>query len=79
MKAIVAVAASRLTAHPSDKPVENAHIESFNGRLRDECLNVQQLVSLEDARRKIEAWRLDYNQQRLARSHPLLSGLSVGT
>src|SRR5262249_53304287 len=49
--------------HPG-KPVQNAHIESFNGRLRDECLNVHQFVSLEDAREKIEAWRLDYNQQR---------------
>ena len=37
---------------------------SFNGRLRDECLNVHPFVSLEDAREKIEAWRLDYNQQR---------------
>ena len=44
------------------KPVENAHIESFNGRLRDECLNVHQFVSLDDARQKIEAWRHDYNQ-----------------
>jgi putative transposase len=49
--------------HPG-KPVQNAHIESFNGRLRDECLNVHQFVSLEDAREKIEAWRLDYNQHR---------------
>jgi putative transposase len=49
--------------HPG-KPVQNAHIESFNGHLRDECLNVHQFVSLEDARRKIEAWRLDYNQHR---------------
>jgi putative transposase len=49
--------------HPG-KPVQNAHIESFNGRLRDECLNVHQFVSLADARRKIEAWRLDYNQHR---------------
>ena len=46
------------------KPVENAHIESFNGRLRDECLNVHQFVSLTDARQKIEAWRRDYNQDR---------------
>jgi putative transposase len=44
--------------------VENAYIESFNGRLRDECLNVLKFVSLEDARRKIEAWRIDYNQLR---------------
>lgn len=46
------------------KPVENAFIESFNGRLRDECLNVHQFTSLDDARSKIEAWRLDYNQRR---------------
>lgn len=46
------------------KPVENAFIESFNGRLRDECLNVNQFVSLDDARAKIEAWRIDYNQHR---------------
>jgi putative transposase len=44
------------------KPVENAFIESFNGRLRDECLNVHQFTSIEDARTKIEAWRIDYNQ-----------------
>jgi putative transposase len=48
--------------HPG-KPVEKAHIESLNKRLRDRCLNVHQFVSLEDARRKMEAWRLDYNQQ----------------
>jgi putative transposase len=46
------------------KPVENAFIEAFNGRLRDECLNVHQFVSLEDAQAKIEAWRVDYNQHR---------------
>ena len=46
------------------KPVENAYIESFNGRLRDECLNVHQFLSLEDARAKIEAWRREYNEHR---------------
>jgi putative transposase len=46
------------------KPVENAFIEAFNGRLRDECLNVHQFTSIEDARAKIEAWRVDYNQRR---------------
>jgi putative transposase len=46
------------------KPVENAFIESFNGRLRDECLNVNQFTSIEDARAKIEAWRIDYNHHR---------------
>ena len=43
------------------KPVENGYIESFNGRLRDECLNVSLFFSLEDARGKLEAWRRDYN------------------
>ena len=46
------------------KPVANAFIESFNGRLRDECLNVHPFASLDDARSKIEAWRVDYNQRR---------------
>jgi putative transposase len=46
------------------KPVENAFIESFNGRLRDECLNVHQFTSIADAKQKIEAWRVDYNQRR---------------
>ena len=46
------------------KPVENAFIESFNGRLRDECLNVHQFTSMDDAKAKIEAWRVDYNQRR---------------
>ena len=46
------------------KPVENAFIESFNGRLRDECLNVHQFSSLTEAQHIIEAWRLDYNQRR---------------
>lgn len=46
------------------KPVESAHIESFNGRLREECLNQHALVSLDDARKRIEAWRTDYNSVR---------------
>ncbi len=46
------------------KPTDNSHIESFNGRLRDECLNVHQFHSLADAQAKLEAWRIDYNQQR---------------
>ena len=46
------------------KPLENAAIESFNGRFRDECLNTQVFVSLHDARQKIEAWRIDYNEHR---------------
>ena len=46
------------------KPVQNAYAESFNGRLRDECLNVNWFTSLSDARKKVEAWRQDYNQER---------------
>ena len=53
--------------HPG-KPTENGHIESFNGRLRDECLNVMQFVSIQDAGEKIEAWRIDYNVHRPHRS-----------
>ena len=49
--------------HPG-KPRENSHIESFNGRLRDESLNVTQFLSIEDACAKIEAWRIDYNGHR---------------
>ena len=39
-------------------------IESFNGKFRDECLNQNVFLSLHDARRTVEAWRQDYNQQR---------------
>jgi putative transposase len=44
--------------------MENGHIESFNGRLRDKCLNVMQFMSLDDARAKIEAWRVGYIERR---------------
>lgn len=46
------------------KPSENGHVESFNGRLRDECLNTELFFSLADARQKLERWRQDYNQSR---------------
>jgi putative transposase len=46
------------------KPVQNAYAESFNGRLRDECLNVSWFQNLWDARRKIAAWRVQYNFER---------------
>ncbi len=46
------------------KPIENAYIESFNGRLRQECLEQHWFVSMEDAKEKIEAWRIDYNEYR---------------
>jgi putative transposase len=46
------------------RPVENAVIESFNGKLRDECLNVNWFESLDEARTLITSWRTDYNEQR---------------
>ena len=46
------------------KPVENGYIESFNGKLRDECLNVEVFFTLADARRKLALWRHDYNHHR---------------
>ena len=46
------------------KPVENAYIESFNGRFRDECLNEHWFVTLAHARQVIENWRIEYNTER---------------
>lgn len=50
------------------KPNQNAYVESFNGRFRDECLNEHWFVSLAHARTVIEAWRLEYNNERPKRS-----------
>jgi putative transposase len=50
------------------KPTQNAFIESFNGKFRDECLNEHVFVSLHDAQHKIETWRQDYNVNRPHRS-----------
>jgi transposase InsO family protein len=61
---LAAIANARPALIYPGKPVQNSHIESFNGRLRDECLNVHQFVSLEGAQEKIEPWRIDYNQVR---------------
>ena len=47
-----------------ERPVENAFIESFNGSLRDECLNANWFTDLDDAKHVIEAWRVDYNEVR---------------
>ena len=55
------------------KPSQNGYIESFNGRLRDECLNASWFTSLKDARCKIERWRRDYNE---ARPHSSLGYLT---
>ena len=46
------------------KPNQNAYIESFNGRLRDECLNEHWFVSLDHARKVIDTWRREYNEER---------------
>jgi len=46
------------------RPVENGLVESFNGRLRDECLNASWFPTLGEARAGIEAWRIEYNEQR---------------
>jgi putative transposase len=48
----------------SGKPTDNAIIESFNGRLRQECQNEHWFLSLEDAKAKIEAWRRHYSESR---------------
>jgi putative transposase len=54
----------RLRLIESGKPNQNAYIESFNGRLRDECLNEHWFVSLAYARIVIEGWRREYNEER---------------
>ena len=53
------------------KPIENAYIESFNGKFRDECLNEHWFISVVDAKAVIEAWRIDYNT---VRPHSSLAG-----
>jgi putative transposase len=46
------------------KPQQNGYVESFNGKLRDECLNVSWFENLWDARRKIAAWQKEFNEER---------------
>ena len=55
------------------KPMQNSFIESFNGRLRDECLNEHLFANLNQVRQIIEAWRIDYNTNR---PHTSLNGLT---
>jgi putative transposase len=55
------------------KPIENAFVESFNGRCRDECLNEHLFVTIDEARREIDGWRVDYNT---ARPHSGLGNLT---
>jgi len=54
------------------KPTQNAFIESFNGKLRDECLNETLFSSLADARETLEAWQVDYDAHR---PHSALSNM----
>jgi len=55
------------------KPSDNALIESFNGRFREECLNESWFLSLKDAQEKVEEWRRQYNSDR---PHGSLGNLS---
>jgi len=64
--AVLRWATGRLDWHYIEpgKPVQNAFIESFNSKLRDECLNEHVFLNLAEARETIEAWRYDYNHMR---------------
>lgn len=55
------------------KPTDNALIESFNGSLQDECLNIHGFLSLEDAQDKLDNWRREYNHER---THSLLNDMT---
>ncbi len=55
------------------RPTENGFVESFQGRFRDECLNVEIFDDLEDARKKIQGWKRDYNTRR---PHSALGNIS---
>lgn len=59
--------------------MQNAYVESFNGRLRDECLNANWFTSLGDARRKVETWRQDYNRTTSTQFVKLLAARRVCT
>ena len=61
---LVALGGTKLYRVEPDPPMENGFIESFNGKLRDECLNEEWFVDLDDAKTKIEAWRINYNDER---------------
>ncbi|MGE3977736.1 MAG: IS3 family transposase [Nitrospira sp.] len=65
----------RLNFSRPGKPTDNGHVESFNGSLRDECLNVHWFETLDEARRVIEAWRIDFKESRPHMAH---KGVSPG-
>ena len=76
-------AASRSTSVDLASQPTNAYVESLNGKFRAECLNANWFLSLDEARRKCEAWRRDYNTVRphsaIGNKVPALLHLSVGT
>ncbi len=55
------------------RPIENAYVESFNGKFRDECLNEHWFLSLDEVRATVENWRIDYNR---GRPHSCLGDLT---
>jgi putative transposase len=55
------------------KPTDNPYVESFNGSFRDECLNVNWFMTLDDAQEKISIWQEDYNH---FRTHSSIGGLT---
>jgi len=73
--AVLRWATGRLEWHYIEpgKPVQNAFVESFNSKLRDECLNEHVFLTLAEARETIEEWRLDYNH---CRPHSSLGALT---
>jgi putative transposase len=60
---------TRIDVSRPGKPTDNAHIETFNGSLRDECLNLHGFETIAQAKRLIEAWRKEYNP---ASQHPFV-------
>lgn len=65
----------RLDFSRPGRPTDNCFVESFNGSLRDEYLNVRWFATLDEARVIIEAWRIDYNE---SRPHMALNGVPAG-
>ena len=63
----------RLDFSRPGKPTDNSFVETFNGSLRDECLNLNWFASLTEARQVLETWRRDYNE---SRPHSALKDLS---
>ncbi len=55
---------TRFLTVPPGKPTDNAFIDTFNGSLRDECLNIHWFETIAEAQRLIEAWRIEYNDSR---------------